>query len=302
MIDKEQLFTDLNRGMTAERLGAFQRNLRKNLPLIRSSGGLRGLVDKCEGRIIVVAGAGPSLDENIGLLKKFQHRHEIYIVAADMALRPLVSAGIRPSCVFSCETSPVDFFGGIDTSGMHLAAFSCMSPSTLRRWNGDVSFYNWMLEGPGYEQLWETAGKDLGFLATGSTVTTQAVAFSLGSGARSLVLVGNDMGFGSRFYASGTVRGLSGLRTETRIATNLSQEYEIIRKRREYEIRRDERIYFTDAQFLASKLWLEELFSKNSTQVFDCSCPGCSGDFVTKTDLKSALSSLERKRRGKRTK
>ena len=54
-----------------------------------------------------------------------------------------------------------------------------------------------------YDDLWKEAGEELGFVATGSIVTTQAVSLVLGCGIASLLLVGNDMGFFDRFYASG---------------------------------------------------------------------------------------------------
>ena len=96
-------------------------------------------------RHVCIVGAGPSLDDALAQLKKYQNRRELAVIAVDMALLPLVRSGIRPGFVISCETTPVDFFGEADTAGMHLLAFTCMSRVT--KWRGDISFYNWMVGG-----------------------------------------------------------------------------------------------------------------------------------------------------------
>ena len=44
---------------------------------------------------------------------------------------------------------------------------------------------------------------DLGFAATGSIVTTQAISIALGCNIQSLMLLGNDMGFKTEYYVKG---------------------------------------------------------------------------------------------------
>ena len=231
---------------------------------------------------VIVIGAGPSLEQNIAVLRKCQADRSIVLVATDMSLRLLVRQGIYPSFVFSCETLPVNFFSGIDTSKMHLVAFTCMSHSNLRQWAGGMSFYNWMLSENGYRELWDYAGSDLGFVATASIITTQAVAFVLGAGVKSVLLVGNDLGFSDRFYARGTslleFKGSSA----TRFKTIESFDMDLVRKKRDYQITRGNRIFYTNHQFLAAKMWLEDLFTRVEVPVYDCSTPGCSEKSVRK--------------------
>jgi hypothetical protein len=301
MVDRERLYADLNDGILAERRAAFERNLRKNLPLICRHGGLRGILGQLKGKTAVVIGAGPSLERNLNLLKKHQQRRELVYIAVDMALRPLAAAGIRPRFVISCETSPVDFFGGVDTDGMHLVAFSCMSHVNLRKWRGAMSFYNWMIHRPEYERLWEEAGADLGFVGTGSLVTTQAAAFALGCGVEALVLVGNDLGFTDRFYVRGTVAHRNTGWSSSRVSPLETMEMLRSRRAREYKIRRGPRDFYTTRQFLAGKMWLEDLFRNGRFPVCDCSDPGCSEKYVAKMDLKDFMGSIDsspgRKRR-----
>jgi len=299
-MDKQQLYSNLNEGILAERLAAFERNLRKNLSFIKQYGGLKRILPDFEGKTAVVIGAGPSLETQFDVLRKYQHRREVVYIAADMALRPLVKFGIRPRYVFSCETIPVDFFGSIDTERMHLIAFTCMSNINLRRWRGDVSFYNWMIQGIHYDRLWQKAGIDLGFVATGNLVSTQAVAFALGCGINELILVGNDLGYSDRYYVRESVIYCNNCARINRYASLDTFEMNSSRRGMEYRLNRGIKSFYTTSQFLAGKFWLEDLFKSGKFKVYDASNPGCSEKYVAKIELKDFFYSLEKRRKRKR--
>lgn len=294
MVNQEELFSKLNDGMLAERSRIFNKNLKKNIPLIAKWGGLRPVVGCFSGKHVIVAGAGPSLDNCYGALKRLCHRRDILIIAADMALRPLCANGIVPQYVITCETTPVDFFSEIDTADIHLLSFSCSSFSNIRRWRGRISFYNWMTDGGIYNKLWEEAGEGLGFVATGSIVTTQAVSFALGCGIASLFLAGNDMGFFDRFYASGTSQCEKKYFFSGRLNTHASIEMNRGRLARDYQLKRDGELFYTNNQFLAARLWLENLFGSAPYPVADCSVPGCSPGIVHRISIENYLSILEK--------
>ena len=294
-MESRDLFAKLNEGLLNERLGAFRRNIEKNLPLIKTYGGLSNVVAQLKGRHIFIAGAGPSIEESIPFLKKYQSRDEIAIISADMALKVLLKHGIKPGYVISCETSPALFFAGAKTEGIRLLAFSCISPTNLRSWKGEVSFFNWMMHGEPFDELWERAGLDLGFVATASIVTTQAVSIALGCSPASIVLIGNDMGFKDRYYAAETEPCFKDYVNSERLKTLVTLEMGRVRRAREYEIRRGSKIFYTNNQFLAAKNWLEQLFKEHSCLIYDCSMPGCSESSVIKTNVKKILQELERK-------
>jgi hypothetical protein len=296
-MEKNELFRNLNEGIVAERMRAFRANLRKNLPYIRRFGGLERVVGLLSGKHVVIVGAGPSLGEGLRVLKKYGNRRELAVIAADMALRPLVKRGIRPSFVISCEATPAGFFDGIETASMHLLAFSCMAHSTLRTWNGDISFYNWMLRGEPYDGLWREAGEGLGFVATGSIVTTQAVSLVLGCPVTTLALAGNDLAFYRSFYLRGTLRHARYLETCERFAAVETMESAAIRRAREYVIDRNGSTCFTNGQFLAAKMWLEDLLPRQRLPIIDSSEPGCSERAVRKARLEEHLRLLDRGRR-----
>lgn len=296
-MDRDELFKEINRGIGEERYRAFRHNLRKNMPYIRRFGGLDRVVRLLTDRHIVIVGAGPSLAADLDALKKYGGRRELAVIATDMALRPLVKRGIRPGFVISCETTPAGFFDCIDTASMHLLAFSCIAHSTLRSWNGDISFYNWMLRGGQYDELWAEAGEGLGYVATGSIVTTQAVSIALGCPISSLALAGNDLAFRRSYYLRGTLRHARYAEMCARFSSPESMEFHAIRRASGYVIDRGGGKYFTNGQFLAAKLWLEDLFSRLDMPIIDSSEPGCSEKSVRKAGLKAHLALLDRRPR-----
>jgi len=295
MKNQEEIFSKLNEGMLAERGRAFAHNLKKNVPLIGKWGGLRPIVESFKGKHVLVIGSGPSLDNCYEALEVLRLREDIIFLASDMALKPLYAHGIVPQYVITCETTPTDFFSGINTENMHLLSFSCSSHSNIRKWRGRISFFNWMVNGEIYDDLWREAGKGLGFVATGSIVTTQAVSLVLGCGIASLLLVGNDMGFFDRFYASGTSPSEKKFFASGRLNPPSSIDMNKGRSARGYELRRDGELFYTNNQFLAAKLWLERLFKSEPYPVADCSKPGCSAETVHKIDLLEYLSIFNNK-------
>ncbi len=295
MINQDEIFTKLNEGLLAERSRAFVNNLRKNLSLIRKWGGLRPVVESFAGKHVLVIGAGPSLDYCYETLRTLRLRDDILFLASDMALKPLYSHGILPDYVITCETTPTDFFSEINTEKMHLLAFSCSSHSNIRKWTGAVSFFNWMVDGGIYDELWAEAGEGLGFVATGSIVTTQAVSLVLGCSIASLLLVGNDMGFFDRFYATGSSPCEKKFFISGRLNTHASIDMNRGRSARDYEVRRDGELFYTNNQFLGARLWLERLFGSAPYPVADCSRPGCSSGIVHKIDLAGYLAIFNNK-------
>lgn len=300
MVNTDKLYNDINTALIDERFEAIQGNIQRNLPFVREYGGLKQVVPLLKDKHVIVCGAGPSLDECLVELKKYQLRNELVILAVDMALKPLARAGISPAFVISCESTPVPFFRNVDTSKMHLLAFSGMSSINVRQWKGHMSFYNWMLHHEPFADLWKEAGEELGYVATASIVTTQAVSLALGCGIRSLVLAGNDMAFYSRYYCSGSIPVEQSFYRHSRVTPAEKGEYERIRRKKHYVVQRRDMTWFTDHQFLAAREWLEELFKKVRVPVYDCSIPGCSEKMVRKGSMGEILQELMPSRRKRR--
>ena len=296
MINREEIFLKLNEGMLAEKGYAFKKNLNKNIPLIKKYGGLKNVVDSFKNKHVLVIGAGPSLEKKYDILRILMSNDNILLLSADIALKPLYENGIKPHFVITCETTPNDFFSGINTENIHLLAFSCSANTNLRKWKGPISFYNWMVNSEFYDNLWRIAGENLGFVATGSIVTTQAVSLALGCGIASLLLIGNDMGFFDKFYAAGVVPAEKMFFVSKRLKTPATIDMNKGRSARDYEIIREAELFYTNNQFLAAKLWLEKLFQSAPYPVADCSKPGCSSGVIHKIDLKEYLAIFNKRR------
>jgi len=295
-MEDKQLFSNINEGILEERYRAFNINLDKNIDLIRQFGGLKKIVPHFKGKHVLIAGAGSSLGQNnLGLLKKYQNRDDLIIIAADMALVPLCYRGILPKFVISCETTPMDYFSSINTEKIHLLAFSCISNTNLRKWKGQISFYNWMIHNEMYDNLWKKAGLDLGFVATGSIVITQAISLALGCDIQSLMLIGNDMGFKMEYYTKGTINFNKYFNNTNRFAPLDATEIDRSRNARVFEIHRGNKLYYTNNQFLAAKKWLEELFKTANIPIYETNELGCSPEFVNKISFKKYFERFEKR-------
>lgn len=271
--DKELLYANLQEGMLQERSRLFQRNLRHNRSLIDRYGGLRKVIPLVQGKKAVILGAGSTLPESLEWLRRWQHHRDIVVIATDMAWRPLRLAGIEPAFAITCETTPFPFFTDTSSSDATLLAFSCSSPSNLRQWQGDYSFYNWMLRGEPWDAMWQDTG-DLGFLGTGSVVTTQALAFAIGAGATSVLLLGNDLAFQREYHSRGTASRQRLYGKVSRMASMEGLEFSRTRKAKEYMIVHKGREFFTTPQFLAARYWMEDLLKQQDVDIIDGSIPG----------------------------
>ncbi|MDH7554693.1 MAG: DUF115 domain-containing protein [Spirochaetota bacterium] len=291
-MNTKSLYQALNQGLLQERYALIKRNITKNKVLIEKWGGLQKVVALLSGKHVVVCGAGRSLNDALKVLKKYQYRKDLAIIATDMAYRPLVLAGIQPHFSISCEAMPVSYYAFLPTSSCHLLAFSGVSSHTLATWKGKISFYNWMIYESPFDALWKLAGQHLGYVATASIVTTQAISLALGCSIASLTMVGNDLAFKDNYYAQHTVVCQRFIMHYNRFSTANSNDYAMIHRKKMYMVKRRESIYYTDHQFLAARQWLENLFTNVTIPIFDCSIPGCSENKVTKVTISKVMNTL----------
>ena len=281
-MNKAEVYASLNRGILGERLFAFSRNLTKNAALISKHGGLASVLNRFAGVHVIIAGAGESLVDSLPVIKKMHTRDDVVLIAVDMAYGALINNGVVPDFAITCETSPRDYFSPYDTSKTGLLAFSCCCSSNIRNWKGPISFYNWLIREEPYESLWKRAGYDLGFVSTGSVVTTQALSIVMALPALSITIAGNDLGFSNYPYCKGVSWYENIMCFINRLNPAENAARKTIRLARDYEIKRENRIYFTNNQFLGAKYWIEDLLKSSKKTVYDLSDPGVSGKYITK--------------------
>jgi len=152
----------------------------------------KGIKGNFEERFFNVPGflvaAGPSLDKNMGELKKINGKCPIF--AVDAALPVLVKNGIRPDYVITVEgdEEAIWFWEDIDTSDYTLICTTVASPKVIDSWKGDIYFYNAWTDDDGTF--------DLGKLWSGGNVSTTMFSFAVGICAiNPTIFVGHDFSF-----------------------------------------------------------------------------------------------------------
>jgi hypothetical protein len=176
-----------------------------NLPALARHPGMPAMIDALPGVPAIVVAAGPSLDENLDVLRTLQGR--AIILAVNTAATALGRAGIRPTAIVSIES--------LDVSPQ-LASLP---------WLREVPAF---LELTGNPALWSlpfahkipisvdtnscahfSTSVDAGHhLSAGFCVANAAVAIAHRMGCEPIVLVGSDLAYrGDKVYASGTSFG-----------------------------------------------------------------------------------------------
>jgi len=111
----------------------------KNI-LINSQTEISGTPDN-RGKPVIVCGAGPSLEQSLSLLK--QYRDDVYIMAVDTALTPLIEYGIIPDLVFALEAQFYNLgdFYNISNYKIDLLTDITGYPPVSRKIQGNTYFF-----------------------------------------------------------------------------------------------------------------------------------------------------------------
>lgn len=183
----------------------YLRNTLLNAKGLASEAASDSLDGAWQGASVIVAAAGPSLDETLPALRDVAER--ALLIAVDTAARPLLAAGIMPDVVVALDPTP--------TNGRHLiglpggarspwlVAEGSVDPIAVRAFTGRTFFFQ--VSG---HQPWpwlESLGLRAGRLRAWGSVLTSALDLALRGGAARVVFVGADLAFtGGRPYCRGT--------------------------------------------------------------------------------------------------
>jgi hypothetical protein len=111
----------------------------RNKDFILNKPGILDLKDYFKGCAALLVGAGPSLEENLETIKKYNDR--FVVIAADAALKPLMNAGIRVDYVTSIERLNAyqkPFFENLEPTTADLVAYPVVHPEVLESFPGSV--------------------------------------------------------------------------------------------------------------------------------------------------------------------
>lgn len=171
-----------------------------------SMGELHGMLPE-EVPVIIVS-AGPSLNKNIMELKKAVGK--ACIIATDTAMKPLLNAGIVPNLFVIVDgMKPELLFQHKDISKVPMVTMTAVSTEPMECHKGKKFFYmaGSGLENKTLEELRENVegNKLLPCLMSGGSVATSAYSLALNMGARTVILVGQDLAMtGNKTHADGT--------------------------------------------------------------------------------------------------
>ena len=156
----------------------------------------------------IVVSAGPSLNKNIEDLKKAVGK--ACIIATDTAMKPLLNAGIVPDLFAIVDgLKPAVLFEHKDISKTAMLTMTGVSIPSMDMHKGKKFFYDSesSLEREILFALSRKEGKDrtLPNIPTGGSVATSAYSFGIQMGAKTVILVGQDLAMtGNKTHADGT--------------------------------------------------------------------------------------------------
>lgn len=184
-------------------------NVLSNLHYLYEGYSMRELFGKLPEDIpAIIVSAGPSLNKNIMDLKKAVGK--ACIIATDTAMKPLLNAGIVPNLFVIVDgLKPELLFQHKDISKTPMVTMTAVSTEPMACHKGKKFFY---CAGSGLEdkimlELGEKEDKErrLPILMTGGSVATSAYCLALNMGAKTIILVGQDLAMtGNRTHADGT--------------------------------------------------------------------------------------------------
>ncbi|MGN0169374.1 MAG: motility associated factor glycosyltransferase family protein [Lachnospiraceae bacterium] len=159
---------------------------------------------------VIVVAAGPSLDKNIDQLKKAKGK--ACIIACDTALKPLFRHGITPD--FFAVVDPrkdLELFEMKKTNTVPMISGINIPYKLVKSHQGDkIVYYDSYTQDMVFEEVFKedpVKQKRLNSVATGGSVATSAFSVGIMMGARTIILVGQDLALtGNREHASGTFK------------------------------------------------------------------------------------------------
>ena len=168
-------------------------NASANADAFHAAPGVKKLFGSYAGRDIIVAAAGPSLDQSLELLKSAPAAPDI--IAVDSALAPFHRAGLRPKYVISGDpqAKAADLFARLSIESEQLVFFQTTNPDVVARFSPDQ---RWAADSSvGTDKNESSFTHEKGGLFFSGTVFLAAVDFAVKVGAKPIVLIGADFSF-----------------------------------------------------------------------------------------------------------
>jgi hypothetical protein len=180
----------------------FIENVAANLVEAVMSPGINTLFNKFPDAAAVIVSAGPSLDKNIGLLKKAKGK--CLILATDTSFKILLKNGIKPDLVFTEDFKDASrlHFNNIEINDVPLVFDMQSSPASLQAYRS-ARFV--AASTRPFPYLINSLGEDKGSVAMGMSVAHFAFSAATAFGCDPIIFIGQDLSFTDGFsHARGT--------------------------------------------------------------------------------------------------
>jgi hypothetical protein len=170
---------------------AYREAVERNTTAASTSQDVESYFGRIDNRPVVIAAAGPSLDDAKPLIKKY--RPWLLLLAVNAAFLPLRKAGIRPDAVVCVEPRPAAAasFDGEGEENIPLIFTPSTNPDVVANWHGPKLLAYHVNSAPS-----TTTGTVAG--------TALDVAFRLG--ANPIILTGLDLALSHNWYAKGVAK------------------------------------------------------------------------------------------------
>ncbi|MDQ8186179.1 6-hydroxymethylpterin diphosphokinase MptE-like protein [Pelagicoccus sp. SDUM812002] len=179
-------------GTNITKSGLWQSNSFRNFrTLIRTPDPFE-FADAFLGLPMIMAGAGPSLDESLEFLRWAQD--QAVIVAGNSSMRALVNAGVRPHFVLAADPYPTTDrgFEGVDLGETILLCPFMVYPAVVERFEGRISAWSHNNKSATYFRKASGQGRLAHVLEQG-TISACAFDIAIILGCTSLYFVGQDL-------------------------------------------------------------------------------------------------------------
>jgi hypothetical protein len=165
----------------------FEKIMEENVSINskRSYKNLDKLMDRIKDKNLMITGAGPSLDEDIKLIKKIRKR--IFLLASGTSVKTLVRYKIIPDAVIITDpqVKVIEQIKDVDIK-VPLIILNTTSHFVQRFWKGDI--FLWRKENSVYEEV-----------ESGGSVVTTAFDIAIKSRCRAIILSGVDFSYSNNY-------------------------------------------------------------------------------------------------------
>ena len=214
---------------------------------------VESIKDKFKGKDIVIAGAGPSLDENFDYLRKISVKSNVNLVCVGKAARRLISENIIPAYIVMIDGKEGTRWqtSGIEDCGVPLIYLSTVAYNVASEYNGKryIAYQEGIAPSKEYAEK-----NNLTIYQSGGSVATFAIDLAIRMECARVICVGLDMGYiGDNTHAEGIGRKISDKKSLRKVESSdggeiyTSKTLDIYRRWIERRIENVENIEFINA-------------------------------------------------------